>query len=1628
MIDGVGYGSVFKITTNGQFSILYNFGSVTTSAGTPADGAYPNALTLGSDGNLYGTTESGGLSYYTNGSVITNYYSGSVFKLTTAGHLTTLYNFGTATDLGASQPAAALVEGMDHRFYGTTAACGGTGTNSFGEGNGAGIVFAISTNGSFTLLNYFVSTIVTNNKLEIVFSTNGNYETNVPVVGNSLLAGGNPAAPLIQGTDGNLYGTSSYGGALTNIFHIGTNQLVTNVNSGYGTIYRVSPTTGNMSLLYVFGTSEDPNGDPLDGAAPNGLVQDPNGYLYGTTEGGGTNDDYNLGFYGSYFSGSPGEGDGTLFRISPSGPASFTTLLSFEEEFGDGYNPVGPLILGTNGNLYGVASAGGANKRGAIFIYRTNGTTTNIVWLTKTSGAYGGNLQSLLGLQSSEFGSELPAPSFLAPGLNGNLYGTTTDDGTNGDGTIFVLSGTPALTNSPPLAVTLVSPINGQSFATGQVIAFSATASGPNSIQTLALFTNGVLAASVSASSLSVSLTNLQSGSYAVSASATDATGSNAFSTVAHITVNAPGTQLIDFEAVNAGSGPVSGAGLNNYLANYGVTVSGVTPGSTLAVQDYQNIFNGALTLASSGVNLLTQTGTNGAISYTLGFATPCTQVSWTRTELLAGDGGVVAPEWTAYAYDSSSNELAQIGESQTFSTTNIPAARFSLTASNIAFVTFIGDNNLSEFDTLPLDDLLLSTNAVNPTPVITLTSNNFFGDTPGQITLDAVASEANGAIARVDFYENQVLRGSVSGAPSSPFDASLPLSYLAAGAYTFYAVATDTNNVTHASSTMTVTVVSVPGGPALINFDSLATANGAVGGAQLSNYLAGFGVNIPSTSLGTRLEAINQDSFSGNDLPMPSSPPNLFTQVGSSQPVVFRLNFATNLQSVTFTRVGIDTNGPSGITHPAWTATILDSSNNELEAVSEPLIYSTNDIPPRTFTLAASGSNIAGIRFNSDSQQTAAFAAVLLDDVVLNLPATNPLSITLATNGATLTAPANIVLTATAADTFTNIARVDFYSGPTLIGSASQSNYTFTASNILNGNYTFTANVVDSYGYSLFSAPVSVTVSPGGSANLVNFDSLQASVSNVSGAPLAAYLGSNGMAVGSNSPSSTVAVENETNVAGVGYVTASSLPNILSQLGSNGPMSFTVDFTNLLTEFGFTRPELLANPSVTHPGWQVRVFDPLGNVLASAGQSLIASYTNVPAQSFTLNGPGIASVEFDSDGNGLTTFPALLLDDFILTGGLSVVITNPLPGQVFTSSNQVAIAADVADTSGTVTNMSFYYGGTNLIGSAQTSPFSVLWSPPSNGQYVLTAVALDTASQSLTSAPVSITVATGFAIVTPPVSQTVAEGSNVSFSVTTTATNAVSYQWSANGMALASQTNSVLTLSAVTQGSAGNYVVVATDNGVSVTSQPPAVLTVLEPPVATTPIVTPATVDIGNTLTLQEVATPTNSPVPFTYQWRLNGTGIPGATNSIYVISNAQPLNSGNYQVVVGEGVAFSQSPAFNVTVHFGTGVVPTTNDTIATSLAFNPLVNPIAGNNSSSPASGEVASIAGKPAGKLLWYNWTAGFTGIISMTTLGSSFDTLLGVYTGTNAASLEPVAQDDDSAASLPASSPLIAHKA
>jgi hypothetical protein len=216
-------------------------------------------------------------------------------------------------------------------------------------------------------------------------------------------------------------------------------------------------------------------------------------------------------------------------------------------------------------------------------------------------------------------------------------------------------------------------------------------------------------------------------------------------------------------------------------------------------------------------------------------------------------------------------------------------------------------------------------------------------------------------------------------------------------------------------------------------------------------------------------------------------------------------------------------------------------------------------------------------------------------------------------------------------------------------------------------------ASVTDASGLSALSTVVPITVQLESNSTLVNFDALNTSRAPVSGAGVNSYLAGFGIGVTNLSPGTLLTVDSQSHIAGGQAALAASPPNLLTQTGSNGPVQFTLRFTNLLSQFGFTRPELLANPFVSHPAWLATAFDGAGAVVGQVSGVLIESSTNVGAAQFSMTnqgGPGIATVQFASEGTGLTTFNAMLLDNLILTTNKSafppaVAITQPVSGLV---------------------------------------------------------------------------------------------------------------------------------------------------------------------------------------------------------------------------------------------------------------------------------------------------------------------------------------------------------------------------
>ena len=204
--------------------------------------------------------------------------------------------------------------------------------------------------------------------------------------------------------------------------------------------------------------------------------------------------------------------------------------------------------------------------------------------------------------------------------------------------------------------------------------------------------------------------------------------------------------------------------------------------------------------------------------------------------------------------------------------------------------------------------------------------------------------------------------------------------------------------------------------------------------------------------------------------------------------------------------------------------------------------------------------------------------------------------------------------------------------------------------------------------------------------------------------------------------------------------------------------------------------------------------------------------------------------------------------------------------------------------------------------------------------------------------------------IATPPTNQTVGAGTAVTFTVTTTnGTPPLSYQWQLDGTNLVNggtnyliggthiigATNATLTISTVESNDSGNYQVIVTNFAGSVTSTPPALLTVTNNPPTITTQPTSQTVGIGSNLTFS-VNGPAPLP-PYFFQWLSNGTNLvnggrlSGATNATLRINNAQTNDDGNYSVIVyNVGGSVASSNAVLTVVSFPTIVVPPTNQTV--------------------------------------------------------------------------------------------------
>ncbi|QMU26933.1 choice-of-anchor tandem repeat GloVer-containing protein [Adhaeribacter radiodurans] len=380
-----GYGTIFKITTSGTYTVLKHL-----NAAPNGGNAQGSLLRNSSDGNFYGMTSYGGSG---NG--------GTIFKMTPVGAYTVLAHLPESS---GANPSAGLIQARDGNFYGMT---NNGGTND----NGSIFKFCSST---FSTVKSFNSSVNGQNpRGSLVQGSDGNlyglaskggsygYGTIFKMTPGGTLSvlwnlnrtndGGLPYGSLVQGADGNFYGMTSEGGIYDygTVFRItpgGTFTVLWNFNltndggfpygslirgtdnnfygmtysggiNGYGTIFKITP----GGVLTVIKKLDNVNGGKPYG---NNLMQGQDGNFYGLT------------YYGGTY------GYGTVFKCTPGGTL---TVLHHLNILADGANPVGGLVRGSNGKLYGLTTYGGTYQGGTIFTISTTGTYSVVRHLNPTT-------------------------------------------------------------------------------------------------------------------------------------------------------------------------------------------------------------------------------------------------------------------------------------------------------------------------------------------------------------------------------------------------------------------------------------------------------------------------------------------------------------------------------------------------------------------------------------------------------------------------------------------------------------------------------------------------------------------------------------------------------------------------------------------------------------------------------------------------------------------------------------------------------------------------------------------------------------------------------------------------------------------------------------------------------------------------------------------------------------------------------------------------------------------------------------------------------------------------------------------------------------------------------------------
>ena len=667
-----------------------------------------------------------------------------------------------------------------------------------------------------------------------------------------------------------------------------------------------------------------------------------------------------------------------------------------------------------------------------------------------------------------------------------------------------------------------------------------------------------------------------------------------------------------------------------------------------------------------------------------------------------------------------------------------------------------------------------------NASPAVALTApaNGARFPAPASITVTATATDSDGTIAKVDFYNGTTLIGTATSAPYS-----ITWSNVAAGSYTLTAVATDDDAAATTSSARTIAVdAPLPDGWAQADIGDTGTT-GAAGVSGTTFSVTGGGADVWGTAdaLHYVYRTLEGD---GTIVARVTSIQNVhaWTKAGvmirnslsPSAAQAYMLVASSAAKGVPFQRrpsdgnITVSTSG-SQSTAPRWVK--LVRAGNLITGYESANGTTWTTVGSDTFVLGPTvlvglgvSSHIAGVN------ATATFDNVSVTATAPPPPNVAPtVSLSSPTAGSRFTAPAQIGLVASAADSDGTISKVDFYAGTTLIGTVTGAPYSTTWSNVPAGTYSLTAVATDNRFATATSSAVSITVDPGtapaplpagwshadiGSTGATGDATAAGGTFTVKGAGADVWGTADALhyAYRTLDGDGTIVAR----VATIQNVNAWTKAGVMirNSLSPSAAQAFMLVASSAAKGVPFQRRPSDGNITVstsgsqsTAPRWVKLVR--AGNLITGYESANGTTWTTVGSDTFAMGSTVLIGLGVSSHVTGVNA--TATFDNVTVTTAAppppnvlpTVSISSPTAGSRFTAPAQIGLVASAADSDGTINKVEFYAGAA-LIGTVTTAPYSMTWSNVPAGTYSLTAVATDNRLATTTSSAVSITVDPG--------------------------------------------------------------------------------------------------------------------------------------------------------------------------------------------------------------------------------------------------------------------------------------------